>query len=468
MKKINFEIIRDLTAEETAGFEIVKILHDNKYIAYWAGGAVRDLLLGLPIHDIDIATNARPDEIKKIFPKSYDRGKAFGVVAVQEKDSEFEIATFRKDIGVSDHRRPDQVEFTEPEEDASRRDFTVNGIFYDPISETIIDYVDGLTDIKRRQIRFIGSSEERINEDYLRLMRAIRFTVRLNFSLEKQTKAAVISHVSKIKEISSERLRDETSKILLLNDRKKALELMDELGLLQEILPEIIELKSVSQPPEFHTEGDVWTHTMLALNNLGDLSATEDNEELVWCVLLHDTAKPETIGYRTEKNKTSITFFNHDAKSAKKAEIILERFRFSHHFINKVTWAISQHMRIVHAFTGMSDRKQKKLFVDPNINLLLNLTKADLSASLRPSGKPDMTLYKNALALREKFEKESSEEEKRQVKKFDLVTGVDIMKYLNIKPGPEVGKIKSELEQAYLDGKINKKAEALALLEKYK
>lgn len=469
MEKIKFEIIRDLTAEEAAGFEIVKILQENKYTAYWAGGAVRDLLLNLPIHDIDIATNARPDEIKKLFPNSYDRGKAYGVVAVKYEftptaGGEFEIATFRKDIGVGDHRRPEEVEFTEAQEDAHRRDFTINGIFYDPITEEIIDYVDGLTDIKRRQIRFIGNPEERIDEDYLRLMRAARFAARLNFGLEKQTKTAIMANAAKIKDISLERLRDETSKMLLLNNRKKALQLMDELGLLSEILPEIVELKSVPQPSEYHTEGDVWTHTLLALDNIGET----DSEELVWCVLLHDTAKPETIGFRAEKNKTSITFFDHDVKSAKKAEIILNRFRFSHQFIHKVTWAISQHMRIVHAFTGMSDRKTKKLFIDENINLLLSLTKADLSASLRPNGRPDMTLYKNALALREKFDKESSEEEKRQVKKFDLVTGTDIMKYLHLEAGPEIGKIKSELEKAYLDEKINTKTEALALLDKHK
>jgi len=462
MKTINFKICRTLTDEESAGFEIVKKLQEKKFTTYWAGGAVRDLLLGLPIHDIDIATSAKPDEVKEIFPDSYDRGKSFGVVAVRVGDMEFEIATFRKDVGIADHRRPEEVEFSEPEEDAKRRDFTVNGIFYDPISETIIDYVDGLTDIKRRQIRFIGEAQERINEDYLRLMRAARFSARLDFNLEKNTKTAVMKNASKIIEISAERLRDETGKMLLLNNRHKALELMDELGLLQEILPEIVQLKAVRQPVEFHSEGDVWNHTLLALNNIGET----DNEELVWACLLHDSAKPETIGFRAEKNKTSITFFDHDIKSARKAEEILARFRFSHQFINRVTWAISQHMRIVHAFTGMSERKQKKLFVDANIDLLLDLTKADLSASIRPNGKADMTLYKNALKLRKKFELESSEEEKNQIKKFDLVDGKDIMEKMRIPAGPEVGRIKNELERAYLDGKINTKDEALKLLGK--
>lgn len=462
--RLNFEINRPMTEEESASLEIVEKLQKDGFETYWAGGAVRDMLLGLNIHDIDIATAATPREIKKMFPDSYDRGQAFGVVAVKLGDYEFEVATFRSDIGTADHRRPEKVEFTSAEIDAKRRDFTVNGLFYDPVKNEIIDFIDGLTDIKRKQIKFIGNPEERINEDYLRLMRAARFTTRLEFKLEKETKMAVQKNASKISEVSAERLREEFSKMLLLKNRIQALRLLDELGIMTEIMPELETLKNVPQPPEFHTEGDCLTHTLLALENIG----VTDSEELVWCVLLHDIAKPQTIGFRAETNKTSITFFDHDVQSAKIAEEILERFRFSHHFINQISWAIGQHMRIVHAFTGMSERKQKKLFVDPNIELLLNLTKADLSASLRPNGLSDMTLYENALGLRRKFELEMNEEEKNQVKKFDLITGKDIMNYLKIAASPEVGRIKADVEKAYLDGNINSKEEAMKYLEKYK
>lgn len=465
--RLNFKIDHKKTLEESAAFEITKKLQDAGHETYWAGGAVRDMILGLPVHDIDIATAARPVEIKKIFPDSYDRGKAFGVVAVRRDGREFEIATFRSDIGTSDHRRPIKIEFTSSREDAARRDFTINGLFYDPVKSEVIDYIDGLRDIKRKIIRFIGEPQERIEEDYLRILRAVRFAVRLDFNIESSTNEAIKQNAAKITEISAERLREELSKMLLLPNRAETIEKLDEMKLLDEVLPEIKKLKNVPQPKEFHSEGDCWTHTLLALENIGAVSGG-DAEELVWTVLLHDIAKPETIGYRSEKNKTSITFFDHDVQSAEAAGEILERLKFSNHFIAKVQWAIRQHMRIINAFRGMSERKQKKLFSDPNIGLLLDLTKADLSASLRPGEKVDMKMYEEAVKLKEKFEKESSEEEKRQVKKFDLITGHDIMKILKLESGPEVGRLKTEIEQAYLDDKINTRADALKMLEKYK
>ena len=464
MEKIQFKIDRALTNEELAAFDIVKNLQTQGLETYIAGGAVRDMILNKDIHDIDIASAARPDEIKKIFPDSYDRGKNFGVVAVKVGGFEFEVATFRQDVGVADHRHPEKVLFSSAEEDAKRRDFTINGLFYDPIKEEIIDFVEGLTDIKRKQIKFIGEAETRLNEDYLRILRAVRFAVRLDFKIEEKSREEIIKNVANLQDISIERIREELSKMLLLENRVEAIALLDELQIIGQILPELKTLMRVPQPKEFHGEGDCFVHTMLALKNIGQTNS----EELVWTVLLHDIAKPETIGYRAEKNKIKITFFDHDVKSAEKAEEILTRFRFSRHFISNVCWAIGQHMRIVHAFTGMSERKQKKLFMDPNIELLLNLTKADLSASLRPNGEPDMKLYRDALELRAKFEAESSDEEKRQMKKFDLVGGNDIIEILNISAGPEVGKIKSALEQAYLDGKINTRAEAIEMMEKFR
>jgi len=462
--RLEFKIDRDLTDEESAAFGIVKILQDKGFETYIAGGAVRDLILGHISHDIDIATAAKPDEIKKIFLEAYDRGKSFGVMAIKIVEHEFEVATFREDVGVSDHRHPEEVKFSSAELDSQRRDFTINGLFYDPQKLEIIDFVDGLRDIKRKLVRFIGSPIDRINEDYLRMLRAVRFATRLNFKIEKESSETILSHARNINDISVERVRDEISKILLLENRVQGLELLDDSGILAEILPELQNLKNVPQPKEFHAEGDCFTHTMLALQNIGQTNS----EELVWTVLLHDIAKPETIGFRAEKNKTSITFFDHDKKSAEKAEEILHRMHFSHEFTANVCWAISQHMRIVHAFTGMSERKQQKLFMDTNILLLLDLTKADLSASLRSNSKPDMKLYEDALVLRAKYEAELSDEEKNQVKKFDLVTGADIMEILNLDAGIKIGKIKTDLEQAYLEGKINTREEAIVLMEKYR
>lgn len=464
--QISFKIGRKLTEEESAALAVAKKLQDSGFETYWAGGAVRDELLGLEaheVHDIDIATVAKPEEIKKIFPDSYDRGKAFGVVAARYGEFEFEITTFRKDIGIFDHRRPEKIEFSSAKLDAGRRDFTINGLFYDPVKAEIIDFVGGIKDLKTKTIRFIGEPAERIKEDYLRMLRAARFSCKLNFAIEKISAEEIKKNAPEIGQISAERLREELGKILLCRRRDEGILALDRLGLLKELLPEVVALKNISQPKEFHSEGDVFTHTLLALKNIG----ATDNEPLVWAVLLHDIAKPATIGYRSKIGKTSITFFEHDAESVKMATEILGRLKFSHHFINATTWAIGQHMRIVNAFRGMSQRKQEKLFSDPNIQLLLDLTKADLSASLRPDGKTEMKLYEDAVNLKEKFEREASIEEKEQAKKFSLVTGYDIMKILKIPAGPKIGQIKSQIEQQYLDGKINTRQEALKSLEKY-
>ncbi|AKM82397.1 TPA: CCA tRNA nucleotidyltransferase [Candidatus Berkelbacteria bacterium] len=464
--RIKFTVDHRLDLLEEKAIEVVKVLQKNNFECYFAGGAVRDLLLNRKICDIDIATSAKQDEVKKLFPITEDRGKSFGVIVVKMGKFEFEVATFRKDIGTTDHRRPKETEFTSAEEDAKRRDFTINGLFYDPVKEEIIDYVEGIKDIKNKVIRFIGNPTERINEDYLRLLRAIRFAGRLDFQIEENTFEAIKKNADKIKLISVERIRDELSKILQNENRSLSLEILSRTKLLKELFPELEALKNVPHPPEFHSEGDVWTHNLLALNNINDLPKESVTEELVWAVLLHDIAKPETIGFRATQGKTKITFFDHDVRSAEKAKSILERMRFSHSFINAVVWAISQHMRIVHAFTGMSERKQKKLFLDENIQLLLDLTYADLSASLRPNGKPDMQLHNDALEMAERFSREMKDEEKNQMKKFDLVTGKDIMEILKIPASKEVGKIKSEIEKAYFEGKINTREEALKMVNK--
>lgn len=462
--KISFKIERKLTEEESAAVEVVKILQDKGFEAYFAGGAVRDEILNIPAYDIDIATNAKPDEIQKIFPENFGKGKSFGVIVVKKSNFEFEVATFRSDKGIKDHRRPEEVEYTTAKNDALRRDFTINGIFYDPIKQIIIDYVEGLKDIKNKTINFIGKAEERIDEDYLRILRAIRFSARFNFKISKESMEAIKKNVSKVSDISPERIREELNRILKDDHRTDAIGLLENTGLLKELLPELEATKNIPQPPEFHFEGSVWHHIMLALQNVGKSPSLE----LIWAVLLHDIAKPETLGYRSQIGKTSITFFDHDVRSAEKAKIILERLRFSHGFVDNVIWVISQHMRIVNAFRGMSERKQQKLFCDSNIRLLLDLTYADLSASLRPTGKPDLTMYQEAVKLKERFESESSNEELQQARKFDLITGYDIIQNLTLEPGPEVGTIKKEIERAYLEGKINTRADAVKMLEKFK
>ena len=465
---MKFIIKRKLSEQESSAFEIVKKLKNNKFEAYWAGGVVRDLLLDHQTHDIDIATSAKPEEISRIFPSAYDRGKSFGVMALKMGEHEYEIASFREDIGTSDHRRPQEVKFVSAEEDASRRDITINGLFYDPLTNEVIDYIGGLKDLENKRIRFIGEPKQRIDEDYLRILRAIRFSCRLGFGIEPESFKAIENNAEKVKQVSIERQREELTKILVDENRANGINLLDKTNLLKYLLPEILEQKNVPQPPEFHSEGDVWTHTLLACKNLGDIKNLEDAEEIAWAVLLHDFGKPQTIGRRNCEGKTKITFFEHDLKSTEMAEVILSRFRFSHQFINKVSWAISQHMRIVHAFRGMSERKQKQLFLDQRINILLELTHADLSASLRPDLRPEMDLYESAVALKKRIDEETSAEEKHQVKQFDLVTGEDIMRIIGLPASPQVGQIKEKIEKAYLEGIVNTRQDAIKELEKLK
>lgn len=460
--KIDFKIHQKITPLEEAAFEVVKILQENNFETYIAGGAVRDLFLERELHDIDIATAAKPEEVKKIFPRSYDRGKAFGVVAVENKDFEFEVATFRNDIGISDHRRPVTVEFTTAEQDALRRDFTINALFFDPIKSEIIDYTNGMADLENKIVRFVGEPKQRIEEDYLRMLRAVRFVCRLGFELDTKAEEEITKNAAKITAISIERIREELTIIIFDQNRREALIYLESLGLLEVIFPELIALKGVAQPPEFHSEGDVWTHTLMAMASLKAPSA-----ELAWTVLLHDIAKPQTQGFR-EHPKSKITFFEHDIQSAEMTRKILERFKFSNTFVESAVWAISQHMRIVNAFCGMSERKQKKLFTHPHIQLLLDLTKADLGASIRPDGQSENKMYFEAVKKKEQFEKEVENTEKQQVKKFTLINGSDIMTVLKIPAGPQVGKIKTKIEEAFLDEKITTRQEALEMIKDLK
>jgi len=454
-----FKITRPLSEEEKQAVGIFNELKKAGFESYFAGGAVRDELMGIPASDIDIATKALPDEIKKIFPKVFERGKQFGVMAlIIDGENEFEIATFRSDIGIFDHRHPKEVKFTTAEEDAKRRDFTINALFYDPEREQIIDYVGGVEDLDKKQLRFVGNPEDRINEDYLRMLRAVRFSARFNFPINKEGREAIKKNAAKIQKVSAERIKDELTKMLVDKNRVRAIELMDKLGLLELILGELSKLKKVSQPPEFHSEGDVWIHTMLALKFLPDNCSAE----VAWAVLLHDIAKPQTQGFR-EHPKSKITFFDHDIESAKKTEEILKRLKFSNEFIEAVSWSIAQHMRIIHAFGDMSERKKEKLFLNPNIETLLEQTRVDLLASEKPDGSTDLSMYEAAVKLKEHLAK-MPPKEKEQVKKFDLITGHDIMKILKIPSGPKVGEIKTKIEEAFLEGKISGRDEALKMI----
>ncbi len=290
--------------------DLVKTLHKAGFQAYFAGGCVRDMLMGNAPKDIDIVTDALPDELEELFEHTIPIGKQFGVIIVVQNGHHFEIATFRSDSGYSDGRRPDAVTFTTAENDAKRRDFTINGMFYDPIAEKYLDYINGLKDLKAKLIRFIGNADERIQEDHLRLLRAIRFRNQFDFQYEPDTYEAVKKYAPLILEkVSKERIRDELNKMIMDKTLPSmAFEDMSHLGILELIIPELEKLRGCAQPMKFHKEGDVWTHTMAALDSL-----PPDASLLArWATLLHDIGKPDTF-----ELKERIRFNSHASMGAK-------------------------------------------------------------------------------------------------------------------------------------------------------
>lgn len=451
-----------MTNYEREAASVVRILQKHGYTAYFAGGAVRDMLLGHTPDDIDIATSAKPHEIEKIFPKNIPTGKQFGVIRVlvgppslklrRANSFEFEVATFRVEGPYLDGRRPSSVSFTSAEEDAKRRDFTINGMFYDPITKKVIDYVGGQDDLKKKILRFIGNPEERIREDHLRLIRAIRFKNRFRLTYDSPTWNAVTKHAAHITRISPERIRDELNKILLHPSRSHALQDLLDSGLLKHLLPEIADTVGVIQPPEFHAEGDVFTHIKRALEVL-----PQDTPSIVvWTTLLHDVGKPETL-QTPEKDHTDRIRFNHHADvGAKIAGTILKRLRFPRKFINEVVWMIANHMR-VWQLPGMRLGKQRALLMDPRFPHLLDVYKAD-SLGKRPGNWTDYEVIERMY----REEKGRPKHEKSQ----EIVSGHDIIKALKIDPGPQIAQLKQIAQDAYLEGRIRTKKEALSLLQK--
>jgi poly(A) polymerase len=271
--------------------DVVRRLVDAGHQAYWAGGCVRDLRLGRDPVDYDVATSATPDEVLKLFPKTVTVGAQFGVVKVFLDEVEIEVATFRSDHGTRDGRRPAAVRYAQtPEEDVRRRDFTINGLLYDPLEEKVLDFVGGQEDLRAELIRAIGKPKERFAEDYLRLLRAVRFAARFEYGLEENTWKALKATHEGIQQVSPERVRDELLKMLIEGGARRAFELLDESGLLQILLPEVVRMKGIEQPPQFHPEGDVWVHTLLMLEKMEQPTPT-----LALGVLLHDVGKPPTF-----------------------------------------------------------------------------------------------------------------------------------------------------------------------------
>jgi len=429
--------------------EIVKELKEAGYEAYWAGGCVRDMLLGTEPKDFDIVTSATPDQIEDTLKLTIPIGKQFGVILAVQNEHNFEVATFRSDSGYTDGRRPDAVTFTNAKQDAKRRDFTINGMFYDPIEDKVLDYIGGQKDLNAKLIRFIGDPHERILEDHLRILRAIRFKNELGFQYEPKTYEALEKHSAiVIDKVSNERIAHEINKMLMSQNPVGAFGDMEDLGVLKIILPEIQRLKGCAQPIEYHQEGDVWNHSMLALKSIPGTMQLP----VRWAVLLHDSGKPDTFAL-----KERIRFDGHVYKSKEIAKTVLSRLHFPRKTIEEVCWLVEHHMMMV-PLVDMPKGRKRRWFLHPYFLNLMQVFKADAEGTI-PS---DLSLYDQIFDLYRLTLKEMPKEPK------PLLTGNDVMEYLGIKPGEEVGKIMEYLRENQLEGKLKTKKQAIDWLKKRK
>jgi poly(A) polymerase len=427
---------------KSAATDIARRLQTAGHTAYFAGGCVRDELLGLHPHDYDIATSAKPAEVQKLFPHTQAVGAHFGVILVMEHGRAFEVATFRSDHEYLDGRRPEMVTFSTPEEDATRRDFTINGMFHDPVADRFIDFVGGQADLQASTLRAIGDPVARFREDKLRLLRAIRFAARFDYKIEKLTWEAIQAHAADLHAVSAERIREELVKILAHPNRVLGFDLLDRSGLLKEILPEIETLKGCEQPPQFHPEGDVFVHTRAMLELLPpDAPAT-----LALAVLFHDIGKPPTFRYHADEDR--IRFSGHDRVGAAMTEKVMERLRFSRHDIERVAEAVRQHM-VFKDVQNMRTAKLKRFMARENFDEELELHRVDCQSSHGALDNYDF--------LKTKAEEFANE----PLIPPPLVTGRDLIA-LGWKPGPHFGPILETIQTAQLEGTLATPEEALA------
>jgi tRNA nucleotidyltransferase/poly(A) polymerase len=426
---------------------IVRRLRGAGHEAFLVGGCVRDLIRGVTPQDLDIVTSARPEEVQSLFVRTVPVGARFGVVLVIEGGRPYEVATFRVETGYDDGRHPSRVVFATAEEDVRRRDFTVNGLLMDPETGRIIDYVDGRRDIERRILRTIGDPDDRFSEDHLRMLRAVRFTATLGFTIDPATLGAILRQAPSIRRISAERIREELNRILTSGRAREGVELLAECGLLAEILPEILALRGVDQPPLFHPEGDVWEHTLRMLALLPIREGGSDLR-LVWAVLLHDVGKPVT---RFE-DANGVHFYHHVRRGGEIAAEILLRLRFSRDETETILALICGHMLFMN-IREMRPNRLKRFLRQPDFPLHLELHRLDCVGSHGLLDNYEFSLRK----LRE-----YSEEELRPP---PLLNGEDLIG-MGYRPGPVFREILSAIEDAQLGGEITDSGEARSLIRK--
>jgi poly(A) polymerase len=443
-----------------AATDIVRDLRQHGYQAYLVGGCVRDLLLGREPADYDVATDATPDEVIALFPRTWAVGAQFGVVLVPiaaeheehppddykgGKSRAVEVATFRSDGRYADGRHPDQVSYTKrPEDDVQRRDFTINGLLLDPETNQVLDYVGGRRDLDAQIIRTIGDPDRRFAEDKLRLLRAVRFAARFAYDIDPQTLDSIRRLAPEIHQVSRERIRDEIVKMLTEGHARRAFELLDQTGLLAEVLPEITRMHGVEQPPQFHPEGDVWVHTLLLLEGLGENASPT----LAMGALLHDVGKPPTFRVAPDR----IRFDGHVEVGVKMSEEICRRMRFSHHDTEQIAALVANHMRFGDV-QQMRESTLKRFMRLPRFDEHLELHRLDCLASHR-----DLTLYNY---VREKL----ASTPPQQIRPKPLVTGNDLLR-AGYKPGPRFKEILSAVEDAQLEGKLQDHQAAMEFISR--
>jgi poly(A) polymerase len=441
-----------MTPRELAA-NICRTLRAAGHQAYFVGGCVRDLELGREPADFDVATDARPERVRSLFPFSIAVGAKFGVIQVFDEthDAEqplniVEVATFRSDIGYSDGRHPDRVEYSNtPQDDVRRRDFTINGLLLDPESGQVLDFVGGRDDLRAHIVRAIGEPGQRFREDKLRMVRAVRFAARLGYIIEPATFAAIQAHAPQIHQVSPERLREELTKLLTEGAARRAFELLEESRLLPELLPEVARMRGVEQPPQYHPEGDVWIHTRMMLEMLpAGAPAT-----LAWAVLLHDVGKPPTFQSAAETGDR-IRFDGHAEIGARMAAEICRRLRFSNDDTDQIESLVANHLRFKDVFQ-MRPATLKRFVRLRHFDQHLELHRIDCSSSHRRL---------DAYEFVQKFLRETPPE---QVRPPRLITGDDLTE-MGLPPGPRFKEILESVEEAQLDGRFKDRAEAIAFV----
>ena len=425
--------------------QAIQIAHDLQargYLAWLVGGCVRDLVLGREPKDYDIASDATPEQLLRIFPRAQLVGAQFGVILVEG----VEVSTFRSDHSYRDGRHPEGVTFEKgPRQDVLRRDFTINALLLDPAhvndpASQVVDYVGGLEDLKNGVIRAIGDPAQRFEEDHLRMLRAIRFAARFGFEIEPGTFAAIREMHQRITRVSPERVREELSRILTEGGARRGFELLNASGLLQDILPEVAAMKGVQQPPEFHPEGDVWTHTLIMLEGLYEPTPT-----LAWGVLLHDVGKPGTF-----RVADRIRFDGHVELGDRIARDILARLRFSNADIEQIVALIANHMRFTHVHQMRESTLKRMLRLD-RFAEHLELHRLDCVSS---HGNVE-----NYQFVKSKFEQAPAE----VLRPERLVTGDDLIA-AGYHPGPDFSRMLDAAEDAQLESRIGSKEQGLDLI----